>query len=287
MNKNNYLTQPHVTGFIGWLASAIRGDTPVIHSFHIRDPRLPRNYPYNRSFRVNNLESAFLRYFWDQKNYDENAMILAPIQDAVLQSVENQDPDATMRAVHEILRWGAGGVRTKLYTANMGWAQRQGENLVGVLQRGRLSINSDELADVAVFSQNNGPRMNAGYTKYYALACGDSIIYDGRVGAALGLLVRNYCIDSHLDVVPTELSFRWGPQNGTNPLNRDPSQGTLVFNKLPIGGSSWAEWNKKANWILQSAIDAVDVEWVHAADSLRRLEASLFMLGYSMDALPN
>ena len=35
--------------------------------------------------------------------------------------------------------------------------------------------------------------MNAGFVKIYSLLCDDCVIYDGRVGAALGLLTRQFC----------------------------------------------------------------------------------------------
>ena len=35
--------------------------------------------------------------------------------------------------------------------------------------------------------------MNSGFTKIYSLYIDDFIIYDSRVGAALGFLVRCYC----------------------------------------------------------------------------------------------
>ena len=36
--------------------------------------------------------------------------------------------------------------------------------------------------------------MNSGWTKVYALMLDDFPIYDGRVGAAMGYLVRRYCM---------------------------------------------------------------------------------------------
>ena len=39
--------------------------------------------------------------------------------------------------------------------------------------------------------------MNAGFTKVYSLLLDDFPIYDGRVGAALGYLVRMYCEGGH------------------------------------------------------------------------------------------
>ena len=286
MTRDEYLAEEDVAGFVSWLVHVIKGDLPIIHSFTIRDRRRPQSCIEGDKFRVQNLEEAFLHYFWDRKDFGQNAQVLALVQAAVNDSVENKTLCSTKHAIHEVLKWGAGGVGTKLYTANWDWALQQGDDLVKHMSSGRLSMDSDDLADSKNFSQAKGPRMNAGFTKYYALACQNSIIYDGRVGAALGLLVSKYCIEKKQSTVPEELAFRWGAQSGKNALNRNPSTGYLIFKKLPVEGKIWAEWNKKANWILQTAIEKADANWVnYKADGLRRLEAALFMLGYSMDTI--
>ena len=51
--------------------------------------------------------------------------------------------------------------------------------------------------------------MNAGWTKVYALMLDGFPIYGGRVGAAMGYLVQQYCTRAGLRQVPTLLCFRW------------------------------------------------------------------------------
>ncbi|MFN3792931.1 hypothetical protein [Massilia sp.] len=82
--------------------------------------------------------------------------------------------------------------------------------------------------------------MNSATTKVYAAADpeGKTAIYDGRVGAALGMLVRQFLERQALAEVPAELAFRWGAPQSTKQealRTRDPSNEHYVFKKLPNG----------------------------------------------------
>ena len=62
------------------------------------------------------------------------------------------------------------------------------------------------------------------------------VIYDGRVGAALGLLTRQFCEATGHTEVPSALEFAFGtPKEARNTKNtkvRDPSHGPLRFPRL-------------------------------------------------------
>src|SRR5947209_5643062 len=53
-------------------------------------------------------------------------------------------------------------------------------------------------------------RMNAGFVKTYSVLLDYCVIYDGRVGAALGLLVRQFCEETNRGVVASTLTFAFG-----------------------------------------------------------------------------
>ena len=62
--------------------------------------------------------------------------------------------------------------------------------------------------------------MNAGFVKIYSLLCDDCVIYDGRVGAALGLLARQFCEATGRTEVPSALAFAFGtPKEAPNTTN--------------------------------------------------------------------
>ena len=60
------------------------------------------------------------------------------------------------------------------------------------------------------------------------------VIYDSRVGAALGLLARQFCIETKRADLPPGLAFAYGSpkeaQNPRNPKVRNPSTGALFSN---------------------------------------------------------
>lgn len=126
--------------------------------------------------------------------------------------------------------------------------------------------------------------MNSGMTKVYALAApADIPMYDGRVGAGLGLLARKYLEDKRHNAVPEELRFPWGAGQATS-QNRDthprnPSCPPYTFPCLSRGGENpdkyHAEWCWRAGRILREAVKDLKVE-------LRYVEDALFMIGYDV-----
>lgn len=231
-------------------------------------------------------------YWWNKKNYDENKLALDAVCVAIRAAIEGENRaghhELATLACHEVMEWGF-GVGRRPYTANMNWAKRHGENLARVLRIGRESLSSKS-ANIDVFGMalDSNPKMNAGWTKYYALALPSHIIYDGRVGAALGFLVRRYLesLPGHErpEKVPDELGFLWAEGDGGNKL-RNPSFGRYEFSRLyggPYGSKAWARVNMQANWVLSKAIDVAKAGWCSGPDGLRKLEAALFMLGYDL-----
>ncbi len=300
MNKSDYLRRDVVKNFVGYLARLLDG-AAFEHSFIIRDRKLPPNYKkrflMDGLLTIRSLAEAFDRYWWNREDFSQNKAGLDAVASIIRQAIASEGEEESiavaksLHSVHKVLEWGAGGTELSLYTANYGWATKLGPKLLGRLKAGRTEMASDN-PRVEAFSRPDGPRMNAGFTKYYSLACGDNVvIYDGRVGAALGLLVREFCISINCQKVPPELRFHWGPQNpgkrgAAFALNRNPSTGPYVFPKLPArGGSTWATANILANWVLGAAIAQTKATWCKGQDGLRRVEAALFTIGYKIPRL--
>ena len=68
-------------------------------------------------------------------------------------------------------------------------------------------------------------RMNAGFVKIYSLLCEHCVIYDGRVGAAWGLLVRQFCEATHRTTVPPCLAFAFGSPKEAPNIQQDDNYG--------------------------------------------------------------
>jgi len=123
---------------------------------------------------------------------------------------------------------------------------------------------------------NSTLRMDSGLTKIYALASEKSIIYDDRVGAALGLLSRKYLESINETEVPPELKFM-----RSNKSERNPSTTVFRFPSRPVKSKKsnaplfprQAYSNLMANWIVTKL--ASELKW-----SRHQVEAALFMIGY-------
>jgi hypothetical protein len=286
LDQEYYLNLDNVKAFTHYLVELINGSVLIDHTITIRDRKLPLNHPgfKNKRFQMSSLEEAFNGYWWNKEGYKENANKLKKVQEIVRNAMKVNSASVTLEALREVLAWGAGGTGQRLYTANLAWAIRQ-KNLLNKSLSMACTVMSSKSPDLRVFKPTKTAsyaRMNAGFTKYYALACDDVIIYDGRVGAALGLLAKEFCKRQGIKNLPEELSFRWGAQNGKKPLNRNPSDVYYRFPKLPAEGAVWAEWNMKANWILTTALKYTKADWCNGSDGLRKIEAALFVIGYSI-----
>src|SRR5690606_19859896 len=123
--------------------------------------------------------------------------------------------------------------------------------------------------------------MNSATTKLYSLADpSDAIaIYDGRVGAGLGLLAKSYCREFGIEPIPEELRFRWGAARGDHGrASRNPSDGPYRFPKLgvrPRSHQRHAEMVIRTTRLLKALAEANQC-------SVRDWEAGLFMLGFSV-----
>jgi len=122
-----------------------------------------------------------------------------------------------------------------------------------------------------------GIHMNSGFTKIYSELIDDFIIYDSRVGAALGFLVRRFLEDQSIDSVPDPLKFAFGAPRSAA-LNRNPSSEQYIFPQLRNDAVFHIKNNIKANWI---AKELAQQSRFHQVDNgIRALEAALFMIGY-------
>ena len=114
----------------------------------------------------------------------------------------------------------------------------------------------------------------------------DFIIYDGRVGAASGLLVRKYCEEKGLKTIPIELLFAYGnsKENTVGVQNRrNPSQGIYKF-PLLIANKKHTENNIRANWILKEILSKSISKFntIEPQTKLGAFESALFMIGYDV-----
>jgi len=286
MNKTEYLKTPVVHEFINYFSGLIERKS-INHQYEIRDTKLPDGYKEDHcekdgSLKIDNLEDAFKKYWWKSKDYYQNKTKLDQLEKDIkdFHNKEDKDPNQCYELIKEVFKWG--GV---WHVNKKGVGKVKNKDHLIKLEDAIKEMNSQN-PDLDVFDKERS-RMNAGYTKYYSLACKDVIIYDGRVGAALGLITKEFCKEKDIYRVPSELNFRWGPARNSE-VNRDPSESNYKFIKFNANDREHAESNIRANWIIVEALERAkrkkpDITWASDKEiDIRMIEAALFIIGYSL-----
>jgi hypothetical protein len=128
-------------------------------------------------------------------------------------------------------------------------------------------------------------RSDCAMTKVYAMMNQRTVVYDDRLGAALGLLCRKHLERERRRSVPELLAFMVGDRGD---VRHDPSRRDLVFGDKR-SGSEHARWNIRANWLVDRLARDETIAAAlgsHHRDRIRRLEAALFMIGDDVQDQP-
>ena len=266
MNKSTYLNNATVQEFIGWLAPLIDQPNSLIHSYTNLRPK------YN--WNCNSIYSAFENYRWGKKNFYETKEELDKLSYSLKKAIQIGDYITAKACCKGILKWG--NVDKK---GNTDKIDELDNNLPDYLNKVIDSLHPE------ITNTNNSYKdikMNSGFTKIYSLIIDDFIIYDSRVGSALGLLVLNFCDSTGRTEIPKVIRFAYGNAQGkrTGPLNkRDPRRGGMTFPLLGRSDRDHIIHNVHANWILKEILSCSNSE----LKNLREFEAALFMIGYNVE----
>lgn len=233
------------------------------------------------------LPQAVEHYSWPEKPApDDFSSIAARLREALAVS----DNIAAEKTCLEIFDWG--GVARKSSDASLMWvrAQAADETLCCSILAAVELLRPECNASLKAFDGKN-LLMNSAMTKIYAAADPDNIIiYDGRVGAALGLLTRRWLVKNRQYVVPADLAFRWGPNTKTannKTETRDPSRAGIEFVSLYKPSTLatnqteyWADLVRNTNRILKKVVLVLAAQG--RVVTLLELERALFMIGYDV-----
>jgi len=204
-------------------------------------------------------------------------------------AIDKENCHALHHVCLEVLEWGGvEGVSSRWLReqCNAKLLRAKIRDAVSLLKSGASSPN---------FNRFNGNDlvMNSGLTKVYAfLAPDDVVIYDGRIGAAMGLFARRLCKKSGLvearfgcgrktSAIPTILQFPWGDGQAAEG-SRNPSSDPYWFPRLNPGSKNGDSVHANACWqasrVLNQAL--VSIREQEPEVVLRDLEMGLFMVGY-------
>lgn len=242
------------------------------------------------SRRFSGLHDAFRQYRWNGRSWDDNKQELDWLRRRLREAVRRGDVESVVGACEDILKWG--GVAAH----NVRWLNCRRPVLIAELQHVQAVLSRNRYPskrDLCIDPGGTAPecrmpecRMNAGFVKIYSLLCDYCVIYDGRVGAALGLLVRQFCEAAERAGVPANLRFAYGSPKeapgAKHPKVRNPSRGCLRFPRLRPDSRFHTEQVMRANWLLRRALEINPHAFSAGEEGFQELAAGLFMVGYDL-----
>lgn len=266
LSRDTYLKDENVKMFIEWLLPKL--DVSFNHSYI--------NQKTKKEWKCTSIHDAYNKYDWNGKNFKENDEELNTYSSSLKEGIANNDDAKCKAACLKILEWGGvlRGNKERLEQLSHDWT------LVQYLKNAQSALTTGCIESADFYKD---VYMSSGFTKIYSLYIDDFIIYDSRVGAALGFLVRRFCEENKFQEVPDVLRFAYG-NSRTKEVNRNPSFGIYKFPLLGYGEKSvnHIENNLKANWLLGEVLSLPSKFTQSRESQLRALEAALFMIGYRL-----
>lgn len=288
MNKDEFraAAQP----FLTWLSNHIDDSNGsekangggVFHQWVARSNRAAMNTGDHWSCA--SLYGAYKNYYWKsidplQKDkviftFQDSEKCLEELKNKLDQGIQRNDAGQCLDACKDILRWG-GVYQWKV----AGLIRTMGDELPSYLSKVKVFLkdaNETSFFRFDIGKASHGLQVDSGTTKIYSLLSPDWAIYDGRVGAALGLLVRRWADEENDKMVPPALRFAWGYERRRNPNRKGE-------NTFPMFSRSLDRFkqNLYLNWLLKFLLaENIKSDFHKQKHPMRALEAALFMLGY-------
>ncbi len=279
MNRTDFenVAQPFAT----WVGSVLDAGDGELHSWTSRSTKASQRR--GDRWACSSLYDAYENYYWRTANpitglwittFDQSSDCLDELGHSLNNAIPNGDWRCCRDTCLNILRWGGVAqwrVATEIRAAT--------ENLPNHLANTRGQLQQLRGIDVLP----SFIEVDSGTTKIYSLLDSSWAIYDGRVGAALGWLLRKWSMEES-QVVPLELRFAWGYAASRNPNERRKRE----FPCFSDAGVDRVALNARVNWLLQLILDTnEDSHFNHLPRPLRALEAALFMIGYDVATSAN
>jgi hypothetical protein len=272
-----FLNDPHVRKMLEWFCQQYPPSGSFTHAY--------RDRASGERWSCRGFHQAFTTYRWNDKSWLQNKKQLGAFRSRLRQGLSSRDRDDVFQACTAILRWGG------VWANNGRYLERRRpviiqeiEHLADVLARDHEPTQLDIRRNPS--DKSTECRMNAGFVKIYSVLLDHFVIYDGRVGAALGLLTRQFCEQTGRTEVPASLRFAYGsPKEGLNPTEpkiRNPTNGNHRFPKLRNDPHQHTVQAMRASWFLRAAIESDAGPFTQGEDGFHEIAAGLFMIGYDL-----
>jgi hypothetical protein len=226
------------------------------------------------------LREAECHYSWAKSKFGDFPTLAGRLR----QAMKNGDVSSAGIACDAIFGWG--GVARRKNDLSLCWVKSatRKKTLIDSLQMAKRLLHPSCNSNLSTFCKT-GLLMNSAMTKVYAATDPVNIaIYDGRVGAALGLLARRFLESEKIKSVPSDLAFLWGPSRGRSGPVRDPSSKSLNFDSIyahGIGNLERAKTARMTNAILRAMRARLKNRCLVVP--LEKIERALFMIGYDVN----
>jgi hypothetical protein len=290
IKKGDYLNCSDVRQFITWLEKRLDENDVFEHRYYFKKA--------GQQLSCASLYEAYESYWWPFNltcpvtgtrvkgtGFTESFSFLTRLAEVFRVGIQEDDVETTRRCALAMLEWG--GVLNK----NREQIEALGKGICTYFREVQNRLNLSEVS----LGEQHGMYiyMNSGFTKLYHLLIDNFIMYDGRVGAAMGLLVRSFCEEEGLREIPGNLFFAYGRGREAGPYNsrqnrRDPSRGPYKFPEFT--GDRWRHLNDniKASWLLKEVADHTISRFSRLPqepplnERLTALQSALFMIGYDV-----
>ena len=233
--KVGFLTDPHVVELSEWIAARFRTSSGWMHGYVDRKS--------GAQWSCCSLADGSRKYSWRGKSWPETKEALDRLRHDLRDAVERECTNRVVEDCEQVLRWGGVSAHNVSYlTSRRLVIVAELQRLSAVLAGNRLPLRIDMLIDPDDPAMEC--RMNAGFVKIYSLLCEYCVMYDGRVGAALGFLVRQFCDETRRSEVPPLLAFafigvcirkRQGRIEPEAPEGTEPQSGFATVSESPTG----------------------------------------------------
>lgn len=279
LDNNDYIQSEIVQQFTGFLSQIISGERSIFCEY------VPKKDKQNK-FAIALFREGLEQYKWNGKSFFQTQQVIGQFSKKLSDAMNAQDENLILQAALLILDWG------QVYRGCIDWLLMHSQDQ----QLGKAINDSSKVIDgtlvippsdfTSLFDRDGQYRCNSGTTKIFALFSRKSIIYDGRVACAIGMLVHDFLIENQIAYIPTQLNFLMDA--GQRNTSKYTSAAYTFASKADTVNSLFnqAVSNLKINLILQKVVDdskSTILGFTEVHQKMRAVEASMFMIGYKVN----
>ena len=279
MRRTDWLGDADVAGFARYLADVVHGAPGTL----IQRYRPRKADERHREVDVTCFADAVSSFLHAGRTLPETIELLAWTSEALRDAVHRDDVGETLARAVDIIAWG--GVSNDA-TAKCLVRRHDAGALPRDVASASRALLSDDDAEAASFRDNVLLRSDAAMARVHAAADPRIVVYDDRVGAALGRLVREYLVLAGRTHAPGTLAFMSGTER-----RRNPSEGAIRFARKRTG-ERHALWNQRANWLVADVLarprpagGLAALPFEGDVHPHRLVEAGLSVIGYDVTSV--